>query len=417
MGKYILSSIFKGNICPWQAYGHIIPVLLTIVILCVLAYFVNLLTRRLAKISLKYFAKYVKFRKTRWGELLLKQKVLGWLFHLALPLFLYILITQCLEDEELIRILSGTVLIYTLFVIVGLLNAALSAFEIFYKHSRISKRMPIRGFIQLAKIFLFCLIVFFVLTLIFDKKPAVFLSGFGAMVLALIFKDAILGFVAGVQISANGMISLGDWIEMPKYGADGTVVEVSLTTVKIKNWDKAIVTIPAYALVSDSFKNWRGMSESGARRIKRAFYIDQSSIKFCTEDVLKRFRTYKYISRYMEDKIKELSEYNALENCDKSTPINIRRLTNMGIFRVYIYEFLKNDRKLRKNMTLLVRYLEATPHGLPIQIYAFSKEVSLVRYEKVQSDIFDHILAVASDFDLKIFQNPAGADFTELRKL
>ena len=229
-----------------------------------------------------------------------------------------------------------------------------------------------------------------------------------------IFKDAILGFVAGIQLSANRMVANGDWIEMPKYGANGNIIEIALTTVKVQNWDKTITTIPTYALITESFKNWRGMSESGGRRIKRAISMDMNTIQFCTEDMLERFSKIQYISDYIKEKTIELQENNKLEQVDHSSIVNGRRMTNIGTFRAYVKAYLTNHPMINKDMTFLIRQLEPTEHGLPIEIYVFSKDQNWANYEGIQSDIFDHVLAVVPEFDLQVFQSPTGMDFNKL---
>jgi len=230
----------------------------------------------------------------------------------------------------------------------------------------------------------------------------------------LVFRDSILGFVAGIQLAANKMVAVGDWIEMPNYGADGDVLEVALTTVKVQNWDKTITTIPTYALISESFKNWRGMSESGGRRIKRPVNIDMSSIRFCDEEMLERYGKIQYISEYIEAKKEELEEFNQAINVDNASLVNGRRMTNIGTFRAYIRAYLQNHPAINKSMTFLIRQLQPTEHGLPIEIYVFSKDKVWANYEAIQADIFDHILAVVPEFDLRVHQNPTGADFRAL---
>jgi miniconductance mechanosensitive channel len=230
----------------------------------------------------------------------------------------------------------------------------------------------------------------------------------------LIFRDAILGFVAGIQLSANRMVAHGDWIEMPKYGADGDVLEVTLTTVKVQNWDKTITTIPTYALISESFKNWRGMQKSGGRRIKRAVSIDMNSIRFCDEEMLERFGKIQYISDYIDSKKAELEAFNKAENVDNASLANGRRMTNVGTFRAYVKAYLLNHPMINKDMTFLVRQLKPTEFGLPIEVYVFSKDKVWANYEAIQADIFDHILAVVPEFDLRVYQNPTGSDFNAL---
>lgn len=229
-----------------------------------------------------------------------------------------------------------------------------------------------------------------------------------------IFKDAILGFVAGIQLSANRMVANGDWIEMPKYGANGDIIEIALTTVKVQNWDKTITTIPTYALITESFKNWRGMSESGGRRIKRSISIDMNTIQFCTEEMLQRFSKIQYIADYIEKTKLALQESNKLEQVDNSSLVNGIRMTNIGTFRAYVKAYLMSHPMINQEMTFLVRQLAPTEHGLPIEIYVFSKDQDWANYENIQADIFDHILAVVPEFDLRVFQDPSGMDFSKL---
>jgi miniconductance mechanosensitive channel len=267
-----------------------------------------------------------------------------------------------------------------------------------------------------VKLIIYLVGVIFVISLLIGRTPIYLFSGLGAMtaVLMLIFKDAILGFVAGIQLTANKMVTPGDWIQMPKYGADGDVIEVALTTVKVRNWDKTITTIPTYALISDSFKNWRGMRESGGRRIKRAINIDMNTIRLCTPEMLERFRRIQYISDYIDRKQKEVKEYNREHGVDDTSSVNGRRLTNIGTFRAYVIAYLKNHPMVRQDMTFLVRQLAPTEHGLPIEVYVFCKDIVWANYEAIQADIFDHFLAVVPEFDLRVYQSPAGSDFSRL---
>ena len=230
----------------------------------------------------------------------------------------------------------------------------------------------------------------------------------------LIFKDSILGLVGGIQLSANRMIKVGDWIEMPQRGADGDVLYVGLTTVKVQNWDKTITTIPTYNLITESFKNWRGMSESDGRRIKRAIYIDVNSIRLCNEAMLERFRKIEYISDYIELKQVEIKDWNDTHVVDHGEVVNSRRLTNVGTFRAYIKSYLRNHPHINQKMTLIVRQLPPCENGLPIEIYCFSSDKNWANYEDIQSDIFDHLLAIAREFDLNVFQNPTGSDVRAL---
>jgi miniconductance mechanosensitive channel len=251
-----------------------------------------------------------------------------------------------------------------------------------------------------------------------NKELGVLFASLGTLtaVLMLVFKDAILGLTAGIQLTTNKMLAIGDWLEMPKYGADGDVLEITLTTVKVQNWDRTITTIPTYALISDAFKNWRGMSESDGRRIKRSLFLDLNTIRFCDEPLLKRLSRIQLIQEYVDRKKEELAEYNKQSKVDDSCLVNGRRMTNVGTFRAYITAYLKRHPMVNQEMTLLVRQLEPTPKGLPIQIYIFSKEKRWVPYEDIQSDIFDHLLAVLPEFDLRVFQSPSGVDMREAWK-
>jgi miniconductance mechanosensitive channel len=232
--------------------------------------------------------------------------------------------------------------------------------------------------------------------------------------LILIFKDTILGFIAGIQLITFNMVRQGDWIEMPSHMADGDVIDVSLATVKVQNWDKTITTIPTYALVSGSFRNWRGMSDSGGRRIKRSISIDITSIRFCDTEMLGRFKRIQYITEYVKRKLEDLSVYNSENQVDDSMLVNGRHLTNVGTFRAYLVAYLRNHPMISQEMTFLVRQLQPSERGLPIEIYVFSKRQEWARYEAIQADIFDHILAIVPLFDLRVFQAPTGADFRAL---
>ncbi len=292
------------------------------------------------------------------------------------------------------------------------LNGSLAIYETY----EISNKIPIKGFIQVFKIIIYFTSGVFIIAILLDKTPVYLFSSLGALtaVLMFIFKDAILGFVAGIQLTANQMVANGDWIEMPKYGADGDIIEIALTTVKVQNWDKTITTIPTYALITESFKNWRGMSESGGRRIKRSISLDMNTIQFCTEEMLDRFSKIQYISSYIEKQKIELKTYNQAEQVDHSSLVNGRRMTNVGTFRAYVEAYLKNHPKINHEMTFLVRQLAPSEHGLPIEIYVFSKDKAWANYESIQADIFDHILAVIPEFDLQVFQDPSGRDFNKL---
>ena len=384
-------------------------------ILVVLAILLSVIAHVVAKrITLRGLTRIVVRTETRWDDILLERKVFTRLSHLAPAIVLYIMLPLALEGyERLITFTTNLLFIYIIIVGILVCNAFLNAVLDIYRTLEISKEIPIKGFIQILKVVLFFIVGIFIISIILNKTPLFLFSGLGALtaVLLLIFKDAILGFVAGIQLAANKMVAHGDWIEMPNYGADGDVLEVALTTVKVQNWDKTVTTIPTYALISESFKNWRGMQLSGGRRIKRAVYIDISTIKFCTEEMIERFSKIRYIAEYMEKKKEELTEYNRERQLDDSTPTDKRQLTNIGTFRAYVISYLKNHPMINQEMTFLIRQLPPTEHGLPVEIYVFCKDKVWANYEAIQSDIFDHILAVVPEFDLKVFQSPTGSDF------
>ena len=352
--------------------------------------------------------------KAKWDDAELRQKTLSRLTHLAPAVVIFDLIPIALAGlDTTIVIIRNALLIYMIVILMLVLDSLLNTVENVYKSYRASKQIPIKGFVQVLKIALYFVTAIFVISILLNKTPLYLLSGFGALtaVMMLIFKDAILGFVAGIQLAANKMVSVGDWIEMPNYGADGDVLEVALTTVKVQNWDKTITTIPTYALISESFKNWQGMSNSGGRRIKRAVNIDMSSIRFCDVEMLERYGKIQYVSEYIQTKIEELEKFNQSQNVDNSSLANGRRMTNIGTFRAYVVAYLRHHPMINKDMTFLVRQLQPTQYGLPIEVYVFSKDKVWANYEGIQSDIFDHILAVLPEFDLRVYQNPTGADF------
>lgn len=355
--------------------------------------------------------------KAQWDDKIVRSRAHSWVAHLAPALVIYLLASTALGGwNTAIEIVLAATQIYMIVVVLLALDALLNVALEIYNDFPVSREIPLKSFVQVAKLILYILAAVVVISTLVSKSPIYLLSGMGvlASVLILVFKDAILGFVAGIQLSANRMLAKGDWIEMPKCGADGDVLEVALTTVKVQNWDKTITTIPTYTLITDSFKNWRGMSESGGRRIKRSVYVDLNTIKRCTPEMLERFKRIKYIADYVEDKSQELARWNQERGIDMSDVANARHLTNVGTFRAYIRSYLENHPQINGDMTLLVRHLQATTEGLPIQIYCFCRDKAWANYERIQADIFDHILAIAPEFDLRIFQNPTGSDFRAL---
>ncbi|RAU17634.1 miniconductance mechanosensitive channel [Nitrincola tibetensis] len=305
------------------------------------------------------------------------------------------------------------ILLFTVLLLFALLDVLLELFQF----SQTTRDLPLRGIFQGIKLTAVILAAVIAVSVLIGKSPVILFSGLGAMtaVLLLIFKDPLMGLVAGIQLSANKMLSVGDWLEMSRYGADGAVVDINLTTVKVQNWDKTITTIPTYALISDSFKNWRGMQESGGRRIMRSVSIDVSSVGFLTEEDCVRLRKSKVLSHYIEQKLADITYYNEHQGADLSLPLNGRRLTNIGTFRAYLENYLKTHPHIHQKMTLLVRQLEVTPDGVPIQIYAFTNTTVWAEYEAIQADIFDHLLAIVPVFGLRLHQAPTGHDIRQIK--
>ncbi len=295
-------------------------------------------------------------------------------------------------------------------------SAVLNAINEIYSSIEKYRSRPIKGYIQMMNMVIGGVAVVVIVSELFDKSPAIFLSGLGAMtaVLLLVFKDTILSLVASVQLTSNDMIRPGDWIEMPEFNADGDVVDIALHTVSIQNWDKTITTIPTHKFIEGSFKNWRAMGEAGGRRIKRSLFLDMGSIRFLLPDEIDRFGKFALLKDYMARKHDDLATFNAQRGRDESINADIRRLTNAGTFRAYVYEYLRHHPAIHQDMTLMVRQLAPTATGLPIEIYCFTNVTVWSVYEGIQSDIIDHLLAVAADFDLRVFQNPSGTDFQQL---
>lgn len=397
---------------PSEQLSEVLTVTVSLALTLLLCHFVSLVVKRLV---MRWVEELIRRSKVKWDDLLLKWRVPAKLAPLAPALVFYALIPAVLSDyPTLLAVIKGAAAIYM--IIVGLLasDVSLEAVLDFYQSLSFSRNFPLKTVIQVLKIALYFVGVILIVSVVANKSPIYLLSGMGALtaVLMLIFKDPILGFVAGVQLSRNHMVALGDWIEMPKYNADGNVIDLALTTVKVQNWDNTVTTIPAYALISDSFKNWRYMSESAGRRIKRSVNIDLASIRFCSEEMLRRFEKITYISEYIEEKQKEIKAYNDKAKVNLSSLANGRRMTNIGVFRAYVLAYLKHHPMINQDVTLMVRQLAPTPNGLPIEIYCFSKDKEWVSYEAIQSGIFDHILSVVPEFDLRVYQTPSGNDLT-----
>jgi miniconductance mechanosensitive channel len=376
-----------------------------------------------------YIAKFIIVRwvhrmavksSSNWDDAFVERKVFKRLAYLIPALIIYVATQYVIPDYPITLALVLTLIkVYIITVVLIVFSSVLDAANDIYNSYEISKTRPIKGFIQVAKVFLYVVYAIVLITILFLRtKGFGWLAGLGAFsaVLLLVFRDPILGFAGGIQLATNDMLRIGDWIEMPKYNADGTVIDITITTVKVQNWDNTITTIPTYFLVSDSYKNWRGMQESGARRIKRHILIDLNSISFCTPEMLERYSKFEYVTDYIARTELELNDYNKEKKIDPDVMINGRRQTNIGIFRAYLSAYLKDNPNLHQDLTLIVKQLQPTESGLPLEIYAFSKEQDVANFEEIQSNIFDHVLAGITYFDLKLFQNPSGNDFQSLAK-
>ena len=394
--------------------NHTLYVCVALFLLSLGCLLIHLIARRLV---IPVIEKVVSKSKTELDDIFLGRNVLIKLSHFASLVFVDIVLPVVLEGfQTTLFVLNATILVLIVVFSVSLLTTIIDAVHSIYTRQDVSKEVPIKGFIQLIKLLLYFIATILIISILMDESPLFLLSGIGALsaVILIVFKDALLGLAAGVKLAANKMIRLGDWIEMPKYGADGEVLEITLTTVKIQNWDKTISTIPAYTLISESFKNWRGMQDSGARRMKRSVVLDVQSVSFYQKEDILRLSQIDILSTYLTEKMEEIDAYNQQNVVHQNVNINGRKLTNIGVFRRYIMEYLKRHSKIRKDMTFIIRQLPAEGNGLPIEIYVFINETAWALYEDIQSDIFDHLYAAVPTFGLKIYQAPSGADIREI---
>ena len=378
--------------------------------IAIVAYLSYLFTRRLAFRALRRIVSRTKFE---WDDIILDDEFLRRLAYFVPALVVYEFTYLFPEIEEILR---QVLLIVILLLSLLLTGSFLTGLNKVYERSKLSRGRPIKGVIQIIKLFVYIIGSVIIISLLIGKSPWFFVSGIGAMtaVILLIFRDTILSFVASLQISSNDLVRIGDWIEVPTYGADGDVIDIALHTIKIQNWDKTITVIPTHKLIEVSFKNWRGMKQTGGRRIKRAIYIDQTSIKICNKEMIDKFSQFQLLEEYIRQKNKEIEVYNREQGLDSRPSFNRRQMTNIGTFRAYVKEYLKHHEKVKQGLTSMVRQLAPGPNGLPLEIYVFANDVEWVNYEAIQSDIFDHLLAMVPEFELRIFQNPSGMDFQKL---
>ena len=360
---------------------------------------------------------YTRRKPHLWNTLLMKRKVFHNLIHTIPAILVYALLPMAfMRGKELLVISQKACAIYIIFSLLLAINGILLMIMDIYDGKETMKNRPMKGFIQVLQVLLFFIGGIVIISILVNKSPASLFAGLGASaaILMLVFKDSILGFVAGIQLSANNMLKVGDWITMPKYGADGTVIEVTLNTVKVRNFDNTITTIPPYLLISDSFQNWQGMQESGGRRVKRSINIDMTSVRFCTPEMLEKYRKIQLLANYVDETEKVVEEYNKEHDIDNSVLVNGRRQTNLGVFRAYLTNYLRSLPTVNQDMTCMVRQLQPTETGIPLELYFFSANKVWVAYEGIQADVFDHVLAIIPEFGLRVFQNPSGEDLRRI---
>jgi len=410
--------MFKNILIFFKTYGekaglsesttNIISTTISIIILLIISWIAFLLAWKIMK---KVIIPFVKKSKTSFDDLLENHHFFKRLAYYVPAIILRLLIDDALglHDYEIPALIFKLINGWMVLITIAIINSILSTVRDYYQRYDISKERPIDSFIQVLKIIVYIVGALFIIGIFVNRDISTLLLSLGTMsaVLMLIFRDPILGFVGGLQLTFNRMVRIGDWVSVPKFDADGIVLEITLTVVKVQNWDKTISMIPTYALVTNSFQNWRGMEESGGRRIKRFININMESVKFCTDEMLEKYSKIQLLKSYLLKTETEVKAYNDANNIDPDVLVNGRRQTNLGVFRAYLKAYLDQRQDINSNMTFLVRHLQPTEKGLPIEIYVFTTTTAWAEYENIQADIFDHILAVIPEFDLKIYQYPS----------
>lgn len=392
--------------------------ILKMIILIIVTALVALLLWKIAHLIINKFIKRVVLRRsTQWSNLLYK-KTFAKLAYIIPAIYITGVLPLVFSDYPAwIPAIEKLTRAYIALVVIQIITSVISASNIYLSKSSKFKDKPIASFTQLAKMIIWSIGAIYIISILINSNPLKLFGTLGALsaVLLLVFKDTILGFIASIQLTINDMVRIGDWVSIPQYGADGNVTGIFLTTIKVSNWDKTISTVPTYYFVSDSFKNWRGMEESDGRRIKRAINFKMSSVKYCDDEMLERYSKIELVKDHIEKRTKEILAYNTEKNVDPEGPgVNGRRMTNIGIFRVYLLNILINNPNINLDMTHMIRQLEPTETGIPLEIYCFSRVKTWIQYEDIQSDIFDHIMAAAKHFDLEIFENPASSDIQKM---
>ena len=398
----MFNEIFSLKSIDINSSENSIVVLGIFLVVCIASYLIT------NKILIKLISKLFKKTSTKLDDILIEKGFLNRLSNLIPLIIFYNLFNHIYGDYLIVNRLA---LALIAIVVILSFNSLLNAFNEIYNQSKYSDKINIKSYFQIIRLVLNLFGLIIIVSILTGQSPFYLLSGIGALtaVLMLVFKDTILSFVSSIQISSNDLFKVGDWVEAPQFGADGDVIDIGLHTIKIQNWDKTISIIPTHKLIDSSFKNWRGMSDSGGRRIKRSINIDINSIKFCNNELIEKFKAVNIISEYINTKKSEIDVYNT--HLDTTSLINGRALTNIGTYRAYIKAYLKNNKHIHNDMTFLVRQLSPTEKGLPIEIYVFSNNTNWIEYEEIQSDIFDHLLSVLNEFELKIYQYPSANDF------
>lgn len=390
-----------------STFASYLSLVLNILVLCLLAYLIYLVFRF---VLVKVMAIIARNTKTRFDDILVANKTEKYIAHLIPLLFIYKSVPIILDRFEYWEGVFGKLVgVYIVLLLLWIIRTIFSSLRDYLKLKPRYSDKPIDSFIQVIMIVFWLFGLTVIISKVFEINQSELLTILGAVsaVIILVFRDTILGFVASVQVAINDMVRIGDWITMERYGADGDVIEINLATVKVRNFDNTTTTIPTYSLISDSFRNWRGMLNSDGRRIKRHVLIKTGSIRFLNDTELENLKKIELIRAYIDTRKAEINKYNLAHNIDKSVPVNGRNMTNFGVFRKYITEYLHQHPGLNKDMIMLCRQLQATSQGIPLEIYAFSYDKRFENYEYIMADIFDHIIASVGYFDLEIYELPS----------
>ncbi|MCB5225382.1 mechanosensitive ion channel family protein [Alishewanella sp. 16-MA] len=409
----IISTV--ASIKSWSEANPHLAMWLGIAILLSLSWLANFLVKH---ILLRSVFSLLGLKKSQCEQRGLDFRFVNRLSNVVPALVISTLVNRVpLLPELLVQVTINVTNAFIVLTIAIALSNLLTLINSLYARREDARSKPIKGYIQLLKIVIYAVAVILMIASLFDRSPLILLSGLGAMaaVLMLIFQDTILSLVASVQISSNDVIRVGDWVEMPQLHADGNVIDIALHTVKIQNWDKTITTIPTRRFMTDPFKNWRGMQDSGGRRIKRSLMLDQQSVHFLSEEQIKKLCRFRLLTQYISDKQADIAAWNAELKEQGREPVNTRRITNLGTFRAYVTQYLKSHPHVHQDMTMMTRQLAPTPEGLPLEIYCFTNTIAWVAYEGIQADIFDHLFAILPEFGLRVYQHPSGKDLQMLR--